>query len=78
MKILFDLISIQGYHSGGGEYVKIVFQKLLSNESNSIFGLYDSHLPFLGRDLDDISTRVQLLDVQNKDCLLYTSPSPRD
>ena len=71
MKILFDLISIQGYHSGGGEYVKIVFQKLLSNESNSIFGLYDSHLPFLGRDLDDISTRVQLLDVQNKDIYEY-------
>lgn len=46
MKILFDLISIQKYHSGGGEYVKKVLDGLLSKSDNIILGLFNSKLSF--------------------------------
>lgn len=47
INILFDLISIQGYHSGGGEYVLKVLKELsLCSEAN-IIGIYDSKLNFL-------------------------------
>ncbi len=63
MKILFDLISIQKYHSGGGEYVKKVLDELLSKSGNVIFGLFNSRLSFLDKDLENLRTKIQLLDI---------------
>lgn len=44
--VLFDLISLQDYRSGGGEYVKKVFDELLLCNSINIYGVYDSELLF--------------------------------
>lgn len=63
MKILFDLISTQEYHSGGGEYVEKVLKELLSYEGCRIWGLYDSRLLFLLDDLEKLKSQIALLDI---------------
>ena len=64
INILFDLISIQGYHSGGGEYVLKVLKELsLCSEAN-IIGIYDSKLNFLNDDTMLCFREKTLLDIQ--------------
>lgn len=52
MKILYDLVSIQQYISGGGEYVKRVLQELYLRGECDIIGVYDSQLSFIGNDFE--------------------------
>ena len=51
MKILFDLISIQGFINGGAEYTRRILYELIDRNPNSsiieIIGLYDSTIPFV-------------------------------
>jgi glycosyltransferase involved in cell wall biosynthesis len=46
MNVLFDIISAQGYISGGGEYAKRVFLELTRRETVCLYCLYDSKLKF--------------------------------
>lgn len=73
MKILFDLISIQKYHSGGGEYVKKVLDGLLSKSDNIILGLFNSKLSFLDEDLKSLRTKIQLLDISKNTISEYVT-----
>lgn len=51
MKILFDLVSIQGFYNGGAEYVRKVLTELLrKGRGEDLVGLYDSRLRFMPED----------------------------
>jgi len=64
MKILFDVISIQGFINGGAEYVQRILSELIErNRKNcyvEIIGLYDSTLPFVEK-----YNIIQYLDQNN-------------
>ncbi len=64
-RILFDIISLQGYHNGGEEYVRTVLRALLEYNDISIIGLYDSKLKFLDDDYTVFSSKFKLIDVQS-------------
>jgi glycosyltransferase involved in cell wall biosynthesis len=64
-RILFDIVSLQNYHSGGGEYVKIVLNKLLEFRDLIIIGLYDSDYIFLENDLQFLSSKINLVDIKS-------------
>ena len=72
MNILFDLISIQNYPSGGGEYVKRVFSELLKTDV-FLYGLYDSQIFFLDNDKTYFKEKCEDLVDLNKlsigDCI---------
>lgn len=62
--VLFDLISLQDYRSGGGEYVKKVFDELLLCNSINIYGVYDSELLFIDNDFDEFSKQIEMFDIR--------------
>lgn len=65
-KILFDIISLQEFHNGGEEYVRIVLEYLQKNDKIEIIGLYDSKLKFLDNDFHNLSSAYKLIDIQKK------------
>lgn len=65
-KILFDIISLQGYHNGGEEYTRIVLKELLKINTIEIVGLYDSDEPFLDDDENFFKGSFPLADIRNK------------
>ncbi len=64
MKVLFDIISLQGYHNGGEEYVRIVLQDLLKRTNVDLVGIYDSSLVFLDNDHEWLSSIMKLVNVR--------------
>lgn len=62
--VLFDLISLQDYRSGGGEYVKKVFDELLLYNTINIYGVYDSKLLFIDNDFDEFSKQIEMFDIR--------------
>lgn len=51
MRILFDLISIQGFYNGGAEYTIKVLKTLMARNDIEIVGLFDSRLAFMPEDV---------------------------
>lgn len=64
MVILFDFISLQGYHNGGEEYTRIILNSILRKKEHEIIGLYDSKLKFLDDDYDKYSKQINFIDIQ--------------
>lgn len=64
-RILFDFISLQGYHNGGEEYTRAILSKLSENSKVDIVGLFDSTLPFLDKDESKFRSRYTLVDIMS-------------
>ncbi|MCH5225011.1 MAG: glycosyltransferase [Muribaculaceae bacterium] len=62
MKILFDLISLQGAHNGGEEYTRAVLLELIQRHSD-IVGIYDSKIQFLDNDYDYFKGLFPIFDI---------------
>ncbi len=66
MKILIDLISVQGYINGGAEYCKALYSRLLTNIDVELYGLYDSNMQFCGDDEQIfVNSLVEIIDINN-------------
>lgn len=63
-RLLFDLISLQGYHNGGEEYTRTVLERLLEESALEIIGLYDSRQQFLDNDFDVFSQKMKIYDIR--------------
>ncbi len=64
MNILFDIVSLQGYHNGGEEYVRAVLKRLMTSAGIRLYGIYDSRLKFLDEDERWLGETVHLLDIR--------------
>lgn len=64
MNILFDFISLQGYHNGGEEYTRKILKNILSHKEVNVIGLYDSKLKFLDNDFEKYKTWLTFIDIQ--------------
>ncbi len=72
--ILFDLISIQSFINGGGEYTKKILNELAKNKDIRIWGLYDSRLQFIGKDKAfSYECCTDLLDISKHNISYYIS-----
>ena len=72
MKVLVDIISIQGFINGGAEYTRKILYELISerdtkNKSYEIIGLYDSSIPFVENDytIDFLRKKhIEIIDIR--------------
>ena len=64
LNILFDFISLQGYHNGGEEFTRKILNGILEKNSVNVVALYDSKLKFLDEDYEKYSQRIGFVDIQ--------------
>lgn len=65
MNLLFDFISLQGYHNGGEEYTRKVLNEVLKIDNIKVYGLYDSRLSFLDNDNFIYSKLLDFVDIND-------------